>query len=103
MAAIKILTLNDVADSCKLLVRHLSGAAAPVAFASPYGCRVYIAEESDKTVDDGITAAEYVGYTVGRKGYVYRFKYTLSAVDYTLDLTEDEIKMLEVINVVEGG
>lgn len=101
MAASKILTLNDSGDSCLTLYRHLTGSAIDSAFESPYGCRLYISEESDKTVESTISAAEYVGYSVGRKGYVYRFKYTLSGVDYGIDLTEEEIKMLEVINIVE--
>jgi len=99
MPATKTLTIADA--SCLSFYRHLCGADAPVAFDGTKGARVFISDDSDKACIDAHTAGAYIGYSIGRKGPVYRFAYTVSGVVYTIDLTHNEIGHMAIINVVE--
>lgn len=102
MAATSTFVIAD--NSSLTLHKHLTGTDVPSAFASSnYGARIYLAEDSPLSgrLDDGWTTGKYLGYSNGRKGRVYQFSYVTGGVTYTLQLTLDDIKALENINVSE--
>lgn len=101
MAATKTFTIAD--NSCLTLYRHMTGTSVPTAFASSnYGARLYLVDKSQKSFDDGWTNGAYIGYSNGRKGKKFQFSYVTGGVTYTVDLSLDDIKALECINVNEG-
>ena len=102
MAATSTFTIAD--NTSLTLHKHMTGTDVPTAFASSvYGARLYLADDSPLAgrLDDGWTNGAYLGYSNGRKGRMFQFSYVSSGVTYTLQLTLDDIKCLENINVSE--
>jgi hypothetical protein len=97
MAASTIIKIND--DSALKLLVDLAGYEAPAAFAGITSTEVHITAACGKTLDNGHTAASYLGYTLAKgRGRAFRFEYTDTAV-YVLDLFDDEIDAVKLIAV----
>lgn len=87
--------INVSTTTVAAFLRDWNGYTLPAAFLLSTAAQIHIDPNCGKTVDDGHSAASYLGYTVAHGKRTFRFTYT-DTDDYNLDLLEDEIQKVIV-------